>query len=297
MTIQAVAILSPGDMGHSVGHVLVDHGMKVLTCLQGRSERTKALAHKSGIKEVPSYGQLVHDVDILLSILVPAQAVNAATDVAGAIRESRKSIIYVDCNAVSPQTKKQIGQIIMGAGSQFVDVGIIGSPPGRRGATKFYASAPRLDEFKSLAEYGLDIRPVGTEIGLASGLKMTYAALTKGFTAISTELLVAAQQMGLYDALTTELRESEAERYLLVERSVLTMVYRARRWVGEMEEIAKTFAELGLTPKIHQGAAEVYRLVARTPLADETPETFDSRRTLIQTIESIAAVLEKDSRK
>jgi hypothetical protein len=48
------------------------------------------------------------------------------------------------------------------------------------------------------------------------------------------------------------------------------MPNRARRWVGEMEEIAKTFGDLGMTPKILLGAADMYTLVGETPLADLT---------------------------
>ena len=39
MAIQTVALLSPGDMGHSVGKVLHDHGLRVITCFEGRSQR------------------------------------------------------------------------------------------------------------------------------------------------------------------------------------------------------------------------------------------------------------------
>jgi hypothetical protein len=55
-----------------------------------------------------------------------------------------------------------------------------------------------------------------------------------------------------------------------------------------MEEIAKTFEDLGLTPKIYQGAADIYRLVSKSTLADETPETVDTSRTLVQAIEKLA---------
>ena len=33
MTVPMVGILSPGDMGHAVGRVLVENGVKVVTCL------------------------------------------------------------------------------------------------------------------------------------------------------------------------------------------------------------------------------------------------------------------------
>ncbi|MBI4332796.1 MAG: NAD(P)-dependent oxidoreductase [Chloroflexi bacterium] len=289
MTAQAVAILSPGDMGHSVGRVLVDHGVEVLTCLEGRSDRTRALARQAGIKEVASYAELVQSVDILLSILVPARAVEAASAVAGALQAVRKSPVYVDCNAVSPETKREIGRIVAAAGGRFVDAAIIGAPPGRGRKTKFYACGPHLEDLDILVRNGLDVRRIGGEIGQAAGLKMMYAALTKGLIAISTEAFAGARQMGLYDELIAEMRDSLPGRYEEMERGIPTMVYRARRWIGEMEEIAKTFAGLGMTPAVYQGAAHVYRMVGKTPLADETPETLDRTRTLARTIDIIAA--------
>ena len=76
-----------------------------------------------------------------------------------------------------------------------------------------------------------------------------------------------------------------------MERQIPTMPPRAYRWIGEMEEIAQTFADAGLTPKFHQGAADLYRFVASTPLAEETPERRDRDRTLMQVIDVLAAGL------
>lgn len=288
MTLQKVGLLSPGHMGHTVGRVLVEHGMQVLTCLVGRSERTRALAEKAGIKAVPTYRQLVRDTDMILSILVPANAGKAARTVAEALRTTEEQVVYVDCNAIAPATARKLAKIITGVGSRFVDAGIIGPPPTREGITRFYASGTDAGGFESLSKYGLDVRVIGTGIGQASGLKMTYAALTKGTSALSTELLVAAWRMGLYEVLVEELQLSQAERYTSLERSLQTMPSKSRRWAGEMEEIAKTFEELGLTPRIYQGAADIYRFVGKTSLADETPETLDKNRTLVQLIEVLS---------
>lgn len=93
MELRAVGLLSPGDMGHVVGQRLISHGMPVLTCLEGRSERTRALAVKAGIKDVPTYGDLVRETDMILSIMVPGEAVKAARKVAVALRESGETII------------------------------------------------------------------------------------------------------------------------------------------------------------------------------------------------------------
>ncbi|MEH2039980.1 MAG: hypothetical protein V7K87_27135 [Nostoc sp.] len=64
---------------------------------------------------------------------------------------------------------------------------------------------------QQLQNYGLDIRVIGDEVGQASGLKMSYAALTKGLTAISTELLIAAHRLGLDEQLWNEVSSSQPE--------------------------------------------------------------------------------------
>jgi 3-hydroxyisobutyrate dehydrogenase-like beta-hydroxyacid dehydrogenase len=277
-------------MGHVVGQVLLQHGMRVVTCLQGRSERTCMLSRKAGIAEVSTYEQLVCEADLLLSILVPEEALNTARIVAQALNAGATTL-YADCNAVSPRTVRAIAEVITAAGSRFVDAGIIGSPPRQEGTTRFYASGPDVEEFAELGRYGLDVRPLGLEIGQASGIKMCYAAFTKGTTALATGLLTVAHSMGLYEPLVQEFQKSQGDRYRTMERQIPVMPTKAHRWIGEMEEIAQTFADAGLTPKFHQAAADMYRFVASTPLAEETPETRERDRTLAQVIDILAASL------
>ncbi|HMN30819.1 MAG TPA: DUF1932 domain-containing protein, partial [Caldilineaceae bacterium] len=126
--------------------------------------------------------------------------------------------------------------------------------------------------FAELAQYGLDIHLLPGPAGQASGFKMCYAALTKGFTALCSELLTAAELLGVGDALAAEFAHSQAVFVEQMGRALPGMPPKARRWVGEMEEIAATFACLGLTPQILAGAADLYRLVGETALADRTPE-------------------------
>ena len=88
MALKAVGLLSPGDMGHAVGRVLVEKGLPVLTCLEERSQRTRDLARRAGIQEVSSCAQLVREADLILSILVPAAATEAAGGVARTLQEN-----------------------------------------------------------------------------------------------------------------------------------------------------------------------------------------------------------------
>lgn len=275
MSLKTIGLLSPGNMGHTVGHVLVSHGLSVITCLRGRSERTRSLAEQAGITDVPSYEALVGESEMVLSILVPAQAKQVASEVAIALTKTGSELIYGDCNAISPQTVREVGRIITEAGGRFVDASIIGPPPIKEGLTRFYISGPGIEAFEELTQYGLDVRAIGDQVGDASALKMCYAALTKGLTALSTELLTAAKVMGVEESLRAELKASQPALYKRMELGLPSMPERSRRWVGEMEEIAATFAHVGLTPKILEGAADMYRFVGQTVLADQTPENRD----------------------
>ena len=296
MAIRIVGLLSPGDMGHAVGRLLREHDMEVVTCLEGRSERTRTLARQAGLREVPSLEELVRTADAVVCILVPSEALGVARRVAEAIRATGASLLYVDCNAIAPQTVRQIASLIEGAGGRFADAGIIGSPPSGGARPRVYASGPGAGEFAELRSFGLDVRVLDGEAGKASGLKMCYGALTKGLQALGTELLVAARLMGLEEALRAEQEGSLAEVRTYLERSVPGMPPKAYRWVGEMEEIAATFEALGLTPRMLLGAADLYQLVAATPIGKESPEMRDRGRGLDGVVAALAEALEAGSR-
>ena len=293
MAVTTVAILSPGDMGHAVGRALREHGLNVMTCLEGRSERTRSLARKAGIRGVATLEELVSQVDLVLSILVPAEASAVALQVAEALRAAGTDTYFADCNAVSPQTTGTMDALITGAGGRFIDGSIIGGPPRTDGgsAPRFYVSGPHASIMSDLHGLGIDVRQMGDSIGRASGIKMCYAALSKGTAALEIAVLAAAEAMGLSGELRSELMSSQPQAYQRMERNVPGLPVKAARWIGEMEEIATTFDHAGVTPRLHQGAADMFRLLAETPFADETPETLDASRTLEQTVAVIARSL------
>ena len=110
-----VGILSPGDMGHTVGNVLRENGLRVITCLHGRSQRTHELAEKAGIVDVSTYSQLVTEADLILSIMVPAQAMSARQQSPKHSQQVNTTLTYADCNAIAPQTVRKLGEAITGA--------------------------------------------------------------------------------------------------------------------------------------------------------------------------------------
>lgn len=286
-----VGIISPGDMGAGIGEKLAKNGARVLVALDARSARTRALAAAAGLEDVGTVEQLVSEATHMLSVLVPSEATRAAECVATAMQRTGATPLYADCNAISPGTTRRIGEIITGVGARYVDGGIIGGPPRGDVNPRIYASGPHAADLAVLEEHGLIIPIVGEQIGQASGLKMCYAALTKGLQALGTELLVTARLLGLDEHLREEMLDSQPALRQWLARSTLTMPSKAHRWIGEMDEIAATFEQVGLTPKTLLGAADMYRWIATTPPGQETPENRDKDRDLDQLIAELAATL------
>lgn len=291
MTVKKIAILSPGDMGHAVGRALSEYGFEILTQLEGRSERTCAFAQDAGFRISATLNELINEADLLLSILVPASAETVAKKIARSLQETGETTLVADCNAISPMRSEYIGRIIESAGGRYIDASIIGHPPGRDVPPRFYVSGHYADAMLELDGKGIAVKTLGGDVGRASGIKMCYAALTKGTSTLQVALLTVAESLGLSSELHEELAYSQKAALRDMESGIPRLPPNAHRWIGEMEEIATTFAAEGVTPNFHLGAAAIYRLLEQTPYAVESPEDYDPNRTLTQTIAATVAQL------
>ena len=295
MPVNTVAILSPGDMGHAVGQLLRKHELQVITCLTGRSQRTRDLAEKAGIVDVPDLNEMTRQSDLIMSITVSEAVPQVCREVAEAIRVTGADLLFAECNAVAPAVAREVEPVITGAGGRFVDVSIIGGPPRNGSSPRFYTSGENAPEFEHMREFGLDVRNIGNETGQASGIKMCYAAMTKGTSALHAELLMAAELMGLSEHLLAEFESGQPAVHRRMERGIPGIPAKSRRWVSEMQEIEATFGSLGLTPYIFRGVTDMYRLIGDTPLGEETPEARDRERSLKETIQFLAGSMDKKS--
>jgi 3-hydroxyisobutyrate dehydrogenase-like beta-hydroxyacid dehydrogenase len=285
---ETIAILMPGDMGHAVGRALRAHGHDAICALEGRGEATRKLAAEAGLRDVGGLAGVVAEADMILSILPPAAALTQAQAVAQAMAASGRTPVYVDCNAISPETAKQVGAVIAEAGAPFIDAGIIGLAPGKGGGTRFYVSGPDTAPMLALDGKGFAVIATGQGIGDASALKMVYAGLTKGTWTLQTAVLLAAQKLGVIDPLLEEFGISQQGPLDAMRARVPFLPADSARWVGEMEEISATFASAGVTSGFHDGAAEIFRVLAQTPYAEETRATLDRSRTLEQALDTYA---------
>ena len=263
-----VAVIAPGAMGAAVGKRLTDHGVKVLTSLEGRSEATKARAKAAGMAAASD--EEIAGTDFILSILPPGDALSFAQRFVPALTASNAKPVFVECNAINPVTVDQVAKVIAPTGCPFVDAGIIGQPPKPGDAgPRFYASGAAATRFATLRDYGVDVRVLNGAMSAASALKMSYAGITKGTQAIGAAMMLAATRAGSADALFSELQSSQKELFPWLKRQLSMVPPKAYRWVAEMHEIAGFVADDPAARELYEGAARFYERFAEDFEADK----------------------------
>jgi putative dehydrogenase len=260
--IPVVAIVAAGNMGAAVARRLNEHGVKVLTTLAGRGAASVARAEAAGMTDVPLDGLIA--AQMVLSILPPAHALSFAQQMAPLLLAAERKPVFVDCNAVSPETVRRIGAVIAAAGAPFVDASIIGlAPKPGQASPHFYACGASASRVQALSEYGLDVRVLDGPIGAASALKMSYAGINKGVAAIAAAMILAASRSGATEALYQEMSESLPGLLNSLGRQVPDMLPKAYRWVGEMREIAAYAGEDTAARDVFVGFAALFDRIAR----------------------------------
>jgi 3-hydroxyisobutyrate dehydrogenase-like beta-hydroxyacid dehydrogenase len=244
-----IGIVHPGSMGAAVGGVLVARGTEVGWASAGRSDASRARAEP--FTDLGTLARLRDACEVVVSVCPPHAAVEVASAFAG------YSGLYVDANAVSPATAAQVREIV---GGRFVDGGIIGPPPRRADTTRLYLSGQDAPVVAALfAGSDLSARVVPD----ASALKMTYAAWTKGTTALLVAIRATARELGVEDELLTEWTLSLPVLPTRSQQAARAGAERGWRWAYELAEVGRTFAAAGQPAGFGTAAAEVFRGPAR----------------------------------
>ncbi|EPE25826.1 6-phosphogluconate dehydrogenase C-terminal [Glarea lozoyensis ATCC 20868] len=322
--LATVGILSIGEMGTGIAKLLIAHNFRVVTNLEGRSNDTKTRALSASIEIVKDDKTLVSASDYILSIVPPRDALDTASRISSAFNSQSQAkstpLCYFDLNAISPRSAREIGELFAkkSPAIQFLDGGIIGGTPrlkDDKSPSTTVSSHPTTttDWAKpsipisgplsqtppsSFATFSttLGLNHISDDIGIASGLKCSFASLTKGFTALVLQSFTTANNLGVLPLLISEL-EQRAPGLRKAANSVTGMPPKAYRWVREMEEIGITHAEEGGfvgapsssgNSGVFNEIAQVYRSVADdTVLGDEKTE----RRKRGLTIEDVATAM------
>jgi 3-hydroxyisobutyrate dehydrogenase-like beta-hydroxyacid dehydrogenase len=249
-----IGLLHPGEMGVTVGQSLLESGHEVMWAASGRSEDSQQRAVP--FSACATLSTMCATVEAIMSVCPP----HAAADQAQQVVAAGFSGLYVDANAVAPTTSLQIAALF---GSDYVDGGIIGPPALQPGTTRLYLSGPHAQAVAAWFSAGaLQALAMDGAVSAASSLKMAYAAYTKGNSALLLAVNALAEQAGVHKALQQEWDISQPGLNQRSERAASGTSRKAWRFVGEMEEIAATFAGADLPAGFHEAAAIVYKRMA-----------------------------------
>ena len=276
---EKVGILHPGEMGVSVAASALKSGFPVYWASEGRGQKTRERAESAGLVDASTLAKLCETCSVLVSVCPP----HAAEEVAKNVLLRSFSGIYLDANAISPQRVIRMGEVMAEKGVAFVDGGIVGPPAWRTGTTWLYLSGKEAERAAACFAAGpLQTQVIGEAVGKASALKMCYAAYTKGTTALLCGILGAASGLGVRKELENQWSRTDPG---LVERAVQQVnrsIPKAWRYVGEMEEIAATFREVGIPQGFHAAAADIYRRMAPLRDRDTSPLLEEVLAVLLQ---------------
>ena len=282
MTKKTVAVLHPGEMGGAVAANLVVRGHRVVWAGAGRSAASRKRAEDARLEDLGTLERAVGAADIVLSVCPP----HAAMDTGRAVAALGFRGVYVDANAIAPETTRAVGRLVEASGASYVDGGITGPPPveGGRRRPRLYLSGKRSAEIVALFE-GCIIEAIALDgpIGAASTIKVCYAAWNKGQQAMLANIRALAQQEGVDAALLDEWKFGGWPDLPKQSETIAGNARKAWRWSGEMEEIAATFEALGLPGGFHLAAADIYRRLESFKDAAKTPTMSDVTTTLLRT--------------
>lgn len=254
-----VGLLHPGEMGSAVGLSVRAGGARVIWASEGRGAATRARAEELGLDDVRTLDALVRASDLILAVAPP----HAALDLARSVAACGFPGLYVDANAVSPETAREIGRIVEKAGARFVDGGIIGPANRKPGAARIYlAGAEAARVAPRFAAGPIDAVVLDGPPGAASALKMAFGGWNKGMSALLMSIRALALAEGVDQALLAEWGISMPDVPARSERAVQDNARKAWRFVGEMEEVARAFEQVGLPSGFHEAAGEIYRRLA-----------------------------------
>jgi 3-hydroxyisobutyrate dehydrogenase-like beta-hydroxyacid dehydrogenase len=269
-----IGLIGAGAMGAGLGALFVRNGCAVLSPLAERSAASRERAAAAGIREA-SYSDLM-DADIVVSVVPPAKAASVAERVAAEFGKRTAPPLFVDANALAPESKRALEAVISPAGGTFADGVIIGAPPRPGYGPRFYVSGEHAAGTAILRDAGLDVRELAGPVGTAAALKMCYGGFNKGITALTAAVLLAAQRSGVADAL---IEEFEVSQRVLLERgrsSLPDMYPKAYRWVAEFDEIARFTGEDEASARLFAAIARFYEDRAAAHVSSGEPELLSA---------------------
>jgi 3-hydroxyisobutyrate dehydrogenase-like beta-hydroxyacid dehydrogenase len=218
-------------------------------------ERIRTRAAETGTQLVATPLELANGAGVIVSVVTAASALEAARSVAAHLGTDH---FFADLNSVSPETKKQIAQVISDGAGRFVEGAIMAPVPPAEHRVPIVLNGPWAPAVvDALSRYQMRLEVMDGSIGAAAAVKMCRSIVIKGLEALLLECAIAAAE---YDA-ADRVFDSLAETYpgmdwrKTAEYMIGRVLQHGERRAREMEEVAATLRAAGIEPLMAEATA------------------------------------------
>ncbi len=263
----AIGFVGFGEAGSRIAAGLRDAGVTQIVAYDIAPDRVRPRADACGIPLLASNAELAERSTIIFSVVTAASALDAA-------RQNQPHLAanhtYVDCNSVSPATKREIAAVI---GARFVEAAILAPVPRQRGQSvpMLANGGPAQTLAAELNPLGFCVEAIADPIGTAASVKMCRSIVIKGMEALLTECVLAASQFGAEGRVFASLQQSYPglDWKRLADYMVNRLTVHGQRRAHEMEEVARMLRDAGIEPIMSEATARRQQWSADLNLAAE----------------------------
>jgi 3-hydroxyisobutyrate dehydrogenase-like beta-hydroxyacid dehydrogenase len=207
-----VAFIGFGEAGGILAAGLVGAGATVTSAYDilihdpKKADALIAKAKKNGIAAAASPAEVALDVDVVIAAVVADQTVVAAQSVAAHLKPGQ---FYLDINSTSPRRKQEAARLIAASGASYIEAAVLNVVPGAGIKVPMLLAGEKAADLAALlTPFGMNLDPIGSEIGTASAVKMVRSVFVKGFNCILLECLVAASRFKVEERILDSLSGS-----------------------------------------------------------------------------------------
>jgi 3-hydroxyisobutyrate dehydrogenase-like beta-hydroxyacid dehydrogenase len=261
MSAVALALIGYGEVGQIFAQEFRAQGVHdiavydIVFDLAPTGRDRVRLARDAHVRPAVSAGDAARGADIIISAVTADAAAMVAVQAAEYLQAGQ---IFFDINSASPATKCAAARHVEAAAAHFVEGAVMAPVPGRGIRVPILAGGPHAETAAQILNaMGMNVRPVSTEPGRASAMKLCRSIMIKGIEALIIDCAVAASKWQI----ESEVFDSLAETFPAIDFGLLarTMAERVHkhgiRRAAEMREAAGMLEDLGLDGSLARAVA------------------------------------------
>jgi len=261
-SIQRVGLIGFGEAGGIFGQDMTAAGLQVRTfdilfranqCRETMIEKARQLK----VQPCDTPSDAIKGADLVLSAVTASSATDAAREAADSLSREQ---IFMDINSVSPETKREIAELVGPSAGAFVESAVMAPvPPQRLKVPMLLGGESAAEVAQLLQAIGMNATAISDRIGVASAIKMCRSIIIKGLESLAVESMFAARRHGAEEMVLASLAATYPQMGWsngLPDYLVGRVAEHGRRRANEMREVAQTLTGVGLNPLMALATAD-----------------------------------------